>query len=53
MADGRTEGGMARKYQKPEEIVTRLRQVEVLVGQGKPVAKAIRAVGVTEPTCCR
>ena len=40
---------MARKHHKPEEIVGKLRQVEVLVGQGKPVAEAIRAIGVTEP----
>ncbi len=31
----------------------KLRQVEVLVGQGKPVAEAIRAIGVTEPTYYR
>ena len=41
---------MARKHHKPEEIVGKLRQVEVLVGEGKPVAEAIRAIGVTEPT---
>ena len=28
---------MARKHHRPEEIVAKLRQVEVLVGQGKPV----------------
>jgi putative transposase len=28
----------------------RFRQVEVLVGQGKPVVEAVRAIGVTEPT---
>ena len=44
---------MARKHHKPEEIVGKLRQVEVLVGQGKPVAEAIRAIGVTEPTYYR
>ncbi len=44
---------MARKHHKPEEIVTKLRQVEVLVGQGKPVAGTIRAIGVTEPTYYR
>ena len=44
---------MARKHHKPEEIVGKLRQVEVLVGQGKPVAEAIRAIRVTEPTYCR
>ncbi len=44
---------MAGKHHKPEEIVGKLRQVEVLVGQGKPVAEAIRAIGVTEPTYYR
>ena len=42
---------MARgKAHTPEEIVAKLRQVEVLVGQGKSVAEAIRAIGVTEVT---
>src|ERR671927_125323 len=44
---------MARKHHKPEEIVGKLRQVEVLTGQGKPVAEAVRAIGVTEPTYYR
>ncbi len=37
-----------RKKHTPEEIVAKLRQVEVLTGQGTPVADAIRAIGVTE-----
>jgi putative transposase len=41
---------MARKHHKPEEIVAKLRQVEVLTAQGAPVAEAVRAIGVTEPT---
>ncbi len=36
------------KQHKPEEVVTKLRQVEVLVGQGKTVAEGARAIGVTE-----
>jgi len=44
---------MARKHHKPEEIVAKLRRVEVLVGQGKLVADAVRAIGVTEATYCR
>ena len=44
---------MARKHHKPEEIVGKLRQVEVLTAQGKPVAEAVRAIGVTEPTYYR
>ncbi len=31
------------KQHKPEEVVTKLRQVEVLMGQGKTVAEAARA----------
>lgn len=41
---------MARRRHKPEEIVTRLRPVEVLVGQGRTVAGGARAIGVTEAT---
>ena len=41
---------MARERFKPEEIAARLRQVEVLQGQGSTVVDAIRQVGVTEVT---
>ena len=41
---------MANKRAKPEEIVSKLRQVEVLVGQGMPRTDAIRQIGVTEQT---
>ena len=41
---------MAKKRHSPEEIVAKLRQVDVLVAQGTPVADAIRAIGVTEVT---
>lgn len=44
---------MARKRSTPEEIVGKLRQVEVLTGQGKPVAEAVRSIGVTEATFYR
>ena len=33
-----------------EEIVSKLRQVDVLVAQGTPVADGIRSIGVTEVT---
>jgi putative transposase len=42
-----------KKTHTPEEIVGKLRQAEVLVGQGKTVADAVRAIGVTEPTYYR
>lgn len=44
---------MARKRHGPEEIVAKLRQVDVLVGQGTSVAEAVRAIGVTEVTYYR
>jgi putative transposase len=44
---------MARKHHKPEEIVGKLRQIEVLVAQGKSAAEAARAIGVTEATYYR
>jgi len=44
---------MPRKRHKPEEIVAKLRQVDVLVSQGQTVADAVRAIGVTEVTCYR
>ena len=39
---------MSRKRHKPEEIVAKLRQVDVLTSQGSTVADAIRKIGVTE-----
>lgn len=41
------------KRHKPEEIVAKLRQVEALHGQGKSMAEATRAIGVTEVTFYR
>jgi putative transposase len=42
-----------RKRHAPEEIVAKLRQVELLTGQGTPVVDAIQAIGVTEATYYR
>ena len=44
---------MGIKRHKPEEIVTKLRQVEVLCGQGMPRIDAIRQVQITEQTFYR
>ena len=44
---------MAKKRHKPEEIVAKLRQVDVLTSQGMPIADAIRSIGVTEVTYYR
>jgi len=47
------DSSMSTKRHKPEEIVAKLRQVEVLTAQGGPVAEAIRSIGVTEMTYYR
>ena len=39
---------MPKQFYKPEETVTKLRQVEVLVSQGGGVADAIRQIGIGE-----
>ena len=44
---------MPKKRHKAEEIVAKLRQVDVLVAQGQNVADAIRQIGVTEVTYYR
>jgi putative transposase len=44
---------MPRKIYKPEEIISKLRQVEVLTSQGKSVIDAIRSIGVTDATYYR
>ena len=44
---------MPRKRHKPEEIVVKLRQVDVFVSQGQSVADAVRVIGVTEVTYYR
>jgi putative transposase len=44
---------MPRKRHKAEEIVAKLRQVEVLTAQGKAVPEAVRSIGITEVTYYR
>jgi len=44
---------MAKRTYKAEEIVAKLRQVDVLHGQGMSMADAIRQVGVSEVTFYR
>jgi putative transposase len=43
---------MAKRH-KPEEIIAKLRQIEVMTGQGASMADAIRSIGVTEVTYYR
>ncbi len=44
---------MAGKQDKPEMIVSKLRQVEVLQGQGMKIADAVRQIGITQQTYYR
>lgn len=42
---------MPRRRYKPNEIVAKLRQVDVLVSQGQNMVDAIRQIGVSEVAC--
>ncbi|MGB0662141.1 MAG: transposase, partial [Mangrovicoccus sp.] len=44
---------MAAKREKPKDIVSKLRQVEVLQGQGVTLVEAVRQIGVTQQTFYR
>ena len=44
---------MGIKRHKPEEIVTKLRQVEILAGQGMARVDAIRQISIAEQTYYR
>ena len=44
---------MAKKRYTPEAIIHKLREVEILQGQGKAVAQAVKQIGVTEQTFYR
>ncbi|WP_298605285.1 IS3 family transposase, partial [uncultured Sphingorhabdus sp.] len=44
---------MPQKKHKPEEIVAKLRQVDVLLSQGRSVGEAVRLIGVTQFTYYR
>ena len=44
---------MVRKVFKPEQIINKLREAEVLLSQGSTVGEASRKLGVTEQTYYR
>ena len=44
---------MSQRKHKPEEIVAKLRQVDVLVSQGRSTSEAVRAISVTPVTYYR
>ena len=44
---------MARKRYRPEEIISELREAEVLLAQGMKVAEVVKAIGIHEVTYYR
>ena len=50
MALGLRRTAIPRKRHHPEEIVAKLRQVDVLTSQGQSVGDAVRSIGMTEVT---
>jgi transposase-like protein len=44
---------MPKRRYTPEQIVAKLRQVDVAVAQGQSIAQAVKAIGVTETTFYR
>ena len=39
---------MPSKHYRPEEIIAKLREAEVLIGQGKKVPEVVKAIGISE-----
>jgi transposase-like protein len=44
---------MPRKYHTPEQIINKLREAEVELSQGHPLAQVCKKLGVTEQTYYR
>jgi len=44
---------LARKAFKPEQIINKLREAEILISQGATIGEASRKIGVTEQTYYR
>ena len=44
---------MARKYFTSEQIISKWREAEVLISQGKTAAEASRAIGISEQSYYR
>ena len=46
-------GYMARRIYTPEQIINKLREAEIHINQGIPIAEASRKIGITEQTYYR
>ena len=44
---------MGRKHFQPEQVIGKLREAEVMLGQGQTVGQACRRIGVTDQTYYR
>ena len=44
---------MAKNRYRPEEIISKLREADILIGQGHTVAQAIKSIGITQVTYYR
>jgi transposase-like protein len=44
---------MPRKKYRPEEIITKLREADILISQGQSVASVIKSLGVSDVTYYR
>ena len=44
---------MARKTYTPEQIINKLREAEIHINQGIPIAEASRKIGITQQTYYR
>jgi putative transposase len=44
---------MPQRHYRPEEIIAKLRDAEVLLGEGKKVPEAVKAIGISEVTYYR
>jgi putative transposase len=51
--DFEEEAGMPKKRYRPEEIIGKLREADVLLSQGKKVVDVIKALGITDVTYYR
>jgi putative transposase len=41
---------MPRKRYRPEDIISKLREADILISQGKTVAETIRVLGISDVT---
>lgn len=44
---------MPSKRHTPEQIISRLREADVLISQGSTIRAAVKQIGITEQTVCR